>query len=907
MKPGSDKTRSRDGLSCQDHPARARLVAFALGRAEPDEISIIARHIEVCSDCAQIVSTVGPDDFVQRLKETQTVPDKPGPTRLCYGYEIIEEMGRGGIGIVYRARQPGLDRPVALKQLLQGAMASPQALRRFKREGEVLANLNHPHIVEVYEVGEQGGHPFIAMQLIEGLSLTRCIDRQVLDARVAAELLIKLCDAIATINREGVIHRDIKPSNIMIRNADSKPESWSPVLIDFGLVQWESAQPNLTATGDLLGTPAYMAPEQLGPQATDTLGPATDVYGLGATLYHCLTGGPPFRGENPAETIQLVRHADVVPISRFRRTIPAELEWICQRCLEKEPERRYATANELADDLKSWLAGEPILAKRRGKLRQARRWANRNPVKAFAIGVTAVALAGVIGGLAWHHQQLANQRDRANQKYSETRATVNAMLDDLQTQSLLEIPQLADLTLAQTERAAKLFEELAAENPSERSRLDLARLKMTAGTIHIAQDRPERGQAYLKQAVALIQQLETNGESAAEIWHHSIAAQVKLASALAAQGQTSEAIQALEPAETLAFKMLERDANSVRTLDDAAWTKHVLGCMYVNAGQHKAAIDEFSVALQLRSRALNSDSSNDALRSRLAESLVNLALCQSMLGRNRESLANYRTAIVTLDAMRPQGQDIEGVVVSKCTARLNAANLLVTLDDPAAARTLLSEAINDLEPFHRAAQNDYRFRNTLFMLYANRGEYGDLSSSDNTVFADWGRAIELADDPSNRDYCELRRIRLWISDNQLDAAKDRLAHLAKQPQLSSNNRFLLAAAWGAVAGRIENQMTFEKMTSKNLDRNGLEDSAEEPSPTNRSPIASSMNWAIDQSVDQLQHLARLGELAGNPDRRDYLRESDDFRLVRQRLGESKVAALLAIPPDEPGDSNTASK
>src|SRR3954452_16596596 len=319
------------------------------------------------------------------------------------GYELIGVLGRGGGGVVYKAVQVGLNRAVALKRPLAGAFATRSERLRFAREAELVAALRHPNIVQVYDVGEIDGQPYFTMEFVEGGSLAEAIAGTPRPARDAAGLVAHLADAVATAHRGGIVHRDLKPSNVLLA-ADGTPK-----ISDFGLARRLEGGAALTLSGVPVGTPSYMAPEQaLGRAAA--VGPATDVYALGAILYELLTGRPPFRAATGAETLQQVISQEPAPPSRLNAQVPRDLETICLKCLHKEPARRYSSAEELADDLRRFGEGRPIQARRVGWSERTWRWSRRNPTVA-ALVATSLALVGLAsGGGVWFLQQRAGRR-----------------------------------------------------------------------------------------------------------------------------------------------------------------------------------------------------------------------------------------------------------------------------------------------------------------------------------------------------------------------------------------------------------------------------------------------------------------------------------------------------------------
>ncbi|MFM8892726.1 MAG: serine/threonine-protein kinase, partial [Planctomycetia bacterium] len=274
-------------------------------------------------------------------------------------YEILEEIGRGGMGIVYRAEQRSLNRTVAVKMLLRRDLATPADLARFRSEAEAAAQLDHPGIVSIFEVGECDGHPFYSMQFVEGTTLARRLLQGPLPPRDAAALLAKVADAVQAAHARGVLHRDLKPSNILIDGGGE------PHVSDFGLAKRVAADDSVTHTGAILGTPCYMSPEQAAGSRGD-VGPATDVWSLGAILYQMLTGRPPFQASSPMDTLLAVLETDPPPPRSIDRTLDRDLERIALTTLQKPQELRYASAADLAADLRAFLAGEPPAARHGG-------------------------------------------------------------------------------------------------------------------------------------------------------------------------------------------------------------------------------------------------------------------------------------------------------------------------------------------------------------------------------------------------------------------------------------------------------------------------------------------------------------------------------------------------------------
>ena len=345
-----------------------------------------------CSRCRTLVGPAGApsaeDEATQtfELASTQTArpPAAPGAATRRFGdYELLEEIARGGMGIVYKARQVSLDRIVALKMILAGELASDAEVGRFRAEAEAAANLQHPNIVAIHEVGEVNGQHYFSMDYVEGRSLADVVRDGPLPPRKAAEYCEAIARAVHYAHAHGTLHRDLKPSNVLLDAADQ------PRITDFGLAKREGSDVSLTVTGAVLGTPRYMSPEQASGSGIVEVGPTTDVYSLGVILYELLTGRSPFLGESPIDTIRRVIDTEPDPPRRLDRSIPRDLDTICMKCLEKDPARRYASAQDLAADLRRYLDGEPIVARPLGPIGRLRRWARGRP----ALAVTLAALA----------------------------------------------------------------------------------------------------------------------------------------------------------------------------------------------------------------------------------------------------------------------------------------------------------------------------------------------------------------------------------------------------------------------------------------------------------------------------------------------------------------------------------
>jgi serine/threonine-protein kinase len=336
------------------------------------------------------------------------------------GYEVETVLGRGGMGIVFRARHVRLNRLVALKMVLAGAYAGPSERLRFQREAEAVAGLRHPNIVQIHDIGDSDGRPYFTMEYVEGGSLAQKLAGAPQPAGAAASLLAALASAVQAAHACGIVHRDLKPANVLLA-ADGTPK-----VSDFGLARRLDGEIALTRTGVAIGTPSYMAPEQARGQRL--AGPAVDVYALGAILYEMLTGRPPFRAETAAETIQQVISQDPVPPSRLNTTVPRDLETICLKCLRKEPALRFVAAAALAEDLRRFLRGEAIAARPEGRLARLARHVRRRPALSAALTVVILLTVALVGGGAW---TLSDREATARAASADQAATERAADADL--------------------------------------------------------------------------------------------------------------------------------------------------------------------------------------------------------------------------------------------------------------------------------------------------------------------------------------------------------------------------------------------------------------------------------------------------------------------------------------------
>lgn len=357
------------------------------------------------------VTSIGVD-----TKRTRT-PTAPKSELMFTGYELIEEIGRGGMGIVYKAYHRQLDRLAAVKLIRDSDFSDPQDCDRLLSEAKAAAQLQHANIAQIYEVGQRDGRPFLAMEYVAGQSLAERLRTGPLPSLQAAELLIQLAKAVEFAHKRGVVHRDLKPANILLSDSPTlKPDTVK--IVDFGLAKRLNSTDRTRLTGSIIGTPCYMAPEQTGAGSTR---PATDIWALGAILYECLTGRPPFQGPTALDILDQVRAQDPVPPSRLIPNLPRDLETICLKCLRREPANRYESADALADDLGRFQRGESVKARPVGNWEVMWKWMKRRPLVAGLLATLLVLTisGGTVFAVLWRHAETARANEKAQRELTE--------------------------------------------------------------------------------------------------------------------------------------------------------------------------------------------------------------------------------------------------------------------------------------------------------------------------------------------------------------------------------------------------------------------------------------------------------------------------------------------------------
>jgi serine/threonine protein kinase/Tfp pilus assembly protein PilF len=611
------------------------LSAAELCRDSPDLLPQLEQRLVVLRRMGQLFETN--DLLATSVQKPPAPPSVLFPPRTLEGYEIRGELGRGGMGVVYKARQTRLKRLVALKMILAGRHAGAEQLARFRTEAQAAARLKHPNIVQVYEVGAHEGLPFLSLEFVDGDRLDRRLGGASLPPRVAAELIERLALAVHAAHQQGIVHRDLKPANILLeRDGDGPAGLGIPKITDFGLAKQSDAE-ELTATDAVLGTPSYMAPEQAAGKTRD-VGPGADIYALGAILYEALTGRPPFRGATLTETLAQVRDREPLPPTRLKPQVPRDLETVCLKCLQKEPARRYASAFALAEDLRRFQNDEPILARPVGQAERLWRWCRRNPAVARLSAALLLALVGGLLGvtLLWWHAEF----ERAAAVDARQRA--DRLRDEARHQQTVAEEQTR-VARAETDKANR------EANKANRTAQVLAEIFKTADPLGI--DGIPLLKARAGEALTVPEILKRGAEKVSRDLANEPEAQAKLLDTLGSVyctlGMPTEARPLLEKALELRQHLLPKDhPDLAATLHNLAWLRHM-------TGDYDAAERLYREALAIR----RSHAETDPLAP--ASTLFNLGWLLADLEDFVAAADSFKEAVdLRLAALGPDNRDV---------------------------------------------------------------------------------------------------------------------------------------------------------------------------------------------------------------------------------------------------------
>ena len=838
----------------EPHPDRNSLARFIEGLID-DEDSVLAieSHLSRCNSCQTVAAELNPCDLETTIKELYQ--SNGWESSSVSDYAIGEELGRGGAGVVYRATQPRLNRDVALKMLSNGDRILGSELARFRRECSALSQLNHPNIVSVFDCGEQNGQPYIAMELIEGTTLDKSIARELPTAFQTAQLMVDLTDAVDHAHQNGIVHRDLKPQNILIANGEARSQQRYDVKIaDFGLSHLLDDQ-YTTKTGQIIGTPSYMAPE-IARSSPNPDGHRIDIYGLGAVMYQCLTGRAPFIGEQQITILRDVIDKDPVSISILRGDVPVDLATICLRCLDKNPDKRFGTAADLKQDLMLFLDGKPIRSRRTSLPEKMFKWSRRNIWKSVALATSISLLALLVFGLIWNQASISHERDIAQQNYESARRTIMNMLAATDQKSVMEIAQLRDLSSKQTSEAILLYERLAKIENTTESKRDLATIKMRAGTIKIAGGEYDQGVEILQSAAASLQQLLENSPENADISRDLIGSQIKLAAAFAGQNRNDDAIALLRPLIPIA-KSLNTNPNDVQQINLITWLLHNLGNAANGKKDHALAATFYEQECEWLEKARKADPNNLELFRLTNDAEICLAVCYMLLQRPNEALAAFDNSIESLTKLQQDKTSDTNIRISIAIAYLNKSNILAGMSKANEAVQACTYGIEQLTPIVKSDPENFSACTQLAMLHGNRAMYNEDVDAQ---IEDWICATTTTPDKDTRDYCRTMLYRLLMEADNV-AVFNWLLPISATKNLSAINRFRQIALIGQICNRIKNHS---------------------PSESDR------LNMIVEKELIFLKDSGYFGE---NPAATEHVQTSDDFAVFRANNANDQLTSL----------------
>jgi tetratricopeptide (TPR) repeat protein/tRNA A-37 threonylcarbamoyl transferase component Bud32 len=615
----------------------------------------------------------------------EPTPVGPAPARAAEapipqvaGYDIQGLLGHGGMGVVYKARQIKLNRLVALKMILSGAHANPQELARFRSEAEAVARLQHPNIVQIHEVGEQEGHPYFSLEFVDGGSLAQKLNGTPLSAPAAAELVETLARAMHAAHQRGIVHRDLKPANVLL-TAEGIPK-----ITDFGLAKFlatgeapAAAGVQVaagTVTGAILGTPSYMAPEQASGQ-THAIGPATDVYALGAILYETLTGRPPFRAAGVWDTLAQVRTQDPVSPRQLQPNVPRDLETICLKCLQKESHKRYLRADALAEDLRRFHQGEPILARPVGAWERGVKWARRRPTTAALLGVSVLAAVALLVGGIWSNavlraaaereRQLAGeakeqeeaarkgwaeaeaQQQQAEASFQALRGAVDQYYTHVSEEELLNQPGLHPLRKKLLQTAAGFYERFVTDHANDpRLQAERGRALWRLGEITRQIDTPAKALGYYQQAQEVFARLVQEQPHLPQYQVDLAGLLQNLGNAYHMSGQPVHAETASLKARSVRQRLVDEYPQDAHLQRELAKSQHNLATFYQQTSREiSRAETAYRQALALREQLAQTHPDEPDYAHDLAQTLDNLGALYRSSSRLSQALAAHQRAV----------------------------------------------------------------------------------------------------------------------------------------------------------------------------------------------------------------------------------------------------------------------
>lgn len=636
-------------------------------------------------------------------------------------FRIVRELGAGGFGCVFLAHDPSIGRDVALKVSRAGMLATVADRQRFRHEALAAGRLDHTNIVPVYESGEVGPVCYIASAFCPGMTLAAWLQKrsEPLQWREAAQIVIVLAQAVQHAHSRGVLHRDLKPANILLSELPNDTDSADSIservrslkITDFGLAKITDEHTEQTRSGVVLGTASYMAPEQAEGKSRE-VGTGADVYSLSAILYELLTGRPPFVAESQLATLQQVREGEPVAPRRLNPRVPRDLETICLKCLQKQPQRRYSTASALAEELQRCLAGEPILARPVSASERAWKWARRRPAAAVLVCVSVFSVIALLAGFVWHdrrlygalkateaqRQEARRENERAERNFEKACDAVDKLLAEVGQHRLAHLPHL-ELARRQLLKDALAFYQgfLAERGSDERVRHETAQAYWRMGNIYLMLGQFNDGEAMLRQAIPMFDQLIAEFPAVPEHRRQLSLTHYNLGQILWRSSRHAESEKAFARARELQEGLIAQFPANARYGNDLSTTCGSLAHVWESTSQFAAAEKAFGEVIQLEGRLVAANADEPTFRQILAKAHFDLGVLFDRTGRKREAEISCRSA---LELQEKLVQEVPDAPIH----RLYLADTLEYLG----TLTWRDNRASDAEPIYRRALDLYK-------------------------------------------------------------------------------------------------------------------------------------------------------------------------------------------------------
>jgi serine/threonine protein kinase/tetratricopeptide (TPR) repeat protein len=796
-------------------------------------------------------------------------PVEPPP-----GYELLEEIGRGGMAVVFRAKQQILNRTVALKMLLAGGVASKEVLARIQQEAQAVAQLQHPGIVQIHEVGEHRGLPYLSLEYVAGGTLHSWLDGRPLPPLEAARIIEQLAQTTQFAHERGIVHRDLKPANVLlsgewgvgsaerkgrVSGTDSSktqnlskgdvpptptptlstyrasapplstPNSALPTLkiSDFGLARVLGSRSDLTATGQVIGTPSYMAPEQAA-GTCDDVSPAQDIYSLGAILYELLTGRPPFRGATLFDTLEQVRTTEAVPPRQLQPRVPRDLETICLKCLEKSPERRYATAAALAEDLRRVQAGHTITARPAGSFERSWKWVRRYPAIASLVSLTILLTSvGVAGIMRENRRATLSERAARNDSHraEQLRIIADRERDDAQRQRRrAEDAQKAAKDAADVARRERLNAEHQRVLAEEARKAAEQQRQLALTEQARAQQAQEQAEASLDETMKAINSLAVLGASlryqpgqqalSKRLYDDTLKLYENLAKrqgdnpavrrqriiALINSGEIHRSIRDNDEAEKLLLQAAELIEAELKYDPDDPYLNFLatgpywqLGVLYKDTGKAQESVEFFQKDIAVIDRVLKQQPHNLEYKAKRANAIINECIALRQLGQGPEAVARYEEAIALLRAVLPDSPNRSGVAKELAMALHDYSTTLRSLKRLDESNVAFQESFDIRRQAYQRDPKVPHTRTFLARMYVSQGYYDRAESKHESSNEQFQKAVDLLQ-PSVDEFPDL-----------YEYQRDLLAAMIEQLTgcLLTNNHEIGKPVWQRLVGRLQ--------------------------------------------------------------------------------------------------------